>query len=309
MNTEIVVFSATEAALNDLATRYKNAVFDVTTPDGMGKAKSAYKDINAHSITLESARVKEKADSLAHGRRVDSEAKRIAEQLDALRLPIKAQIETETKREERERAEKVRLEVERIAAEEKARKDAEEAKMAADRAEITRQQAEIARAQREAAAEAEAARRKIDEEQRSARVKIEEAERQSRLAREAADRVALVARLKAEAEAKAVRDTEEAKLKAERDEIDRKARLLAEAERRERDAAEAKAKAIRDAEEAKQREIQRQRYEVADANSMLITFQERFRQLPQFAGVSKAISLYLVAQGLEDAPGRKVKAA
>jgi hypothetical protein len=123
----------------------------VSTDKGMGEAKGAYKEINQHSITLENARVKEKADSLAYGRFVDAEAKRIAEQLDALRLPIKEQIDEVAKREQREREAAVKAEEARILAEQAAAKAAEEAKMAAERAEIARQRAELeARAKTEA---------------------------------------------------------------------------------------------------------------------------------------------------------------
>lgn len=47
MNTQIAAYSATEAALIDLATKYKGVIYDVTTPSGMADAKAAYKDINA----------------------------------------------------------------------------------------------------------------------------------------------------------------------------------------------------------------------------------------------------------------------
>src|SRR5258708_2529252 len=166
MTTAVVAYSSTEAALADLTTKYKGVVYDVATEEGMFVAKAAYKDINTHSITLEKAREKEKAESLAYGRWVDSEAKRISEQLDALRLPIKSQIETETKRAEREKEEALRIEAERIAAEEKAKKDAEESRMAAERAEIARQQQELLKATQEAA-------KRVEEAKRASRPKIE----------------------------------------------------------------------------------------------------------------------------------------
>lgn len=51
--TSIVSYSATEAALSDLASRYKGVVFDVTTAKGMQEAKKAYQDINRHNLILE----------------------------------------------------------------------------------------------------------------------------------------------------------------------------------------------------------------------------------------------------------------
>ena len=116
--TKITAYSQVEAALSDLDARYRGFVTDVRTPSGLQSAKAAYKDVNQYSLALEAARVKEKAESLAYGRFVDSEAKRIADRIDALRLPIKDMIETETKREQREREEAIKREQERIAAEE-----------------------------------------------------------------------------------------------------------------------------------------------------------------------------------------------
>lgn len=282
MNTSIAAYSATEAALIDLATKYKGVVYDVATPTGMTDAKAAYKDINAHSITLEKAREKEKAESLAYGRFVDSEARRISERLDALRLPIKSIIETETKRLEREREEAVRKEAERIAAEDKARKDAEEAVLAAHRAEIARRQAELDQAEKKRLEEDAAARRKIEDEQRAARLKIEEEERAARKAREEADRIA-----------KSARDAEEARLKAERDAIDAAKREADRLAWEKHQAEEKETKRLRDIEDAKAREIQRQKNEILDANQMLQSFCTRFGHLPQFESVVGIIESFL----------------
>jgi hypothetical protein len=302
MNQEIVVFKPVAAALADLSARYKGVVFDVTTTDGMADAKASYKAINTHSITLEQARVKEKADSLAYGRFVDSEAKRIADALDALRLPIKAQIEIETKRAEREREAAVQAEKDRLAAEEKARKDAEEAKLAADRAEIARQRAEL-----EARAKAESDRleeARIQQEgiERAARAKIEEAERASRAAIEAQEREARMAREQADREAKAARDAEEARLKAERDRLDAEARAIAEAKRLAQEKVDAEAKAKREAEEAEQREKQRLANELLDGEEMLRTFYRKYGKRPEFQHIGKLI---LELLGPIDTPKRK----
>lgn len=271
----IVSYTPTEAALVELTAKYKNVVYDVITPDGMADAKAAYKDINAHSITLEKAREKEKAESLAYGRHVDAEAKRIAERLDFLRLPIKAQIETETKRAEREREEAVRKEAERLAAEQKAIKDAEEAKMAAERAEIARQQEELRKAQQEAA-------KRVEEAERASRLKIEEEERKARLAREESDRIA-----------KSAREAEESRLKAERERIDVERREIEDRQRKEREAQEAEAKRVREAEEAKARELLRQKNEILDANQMLESFCTRFGHLEQFEPIAGIIEAFL----------------
>lgn len=282
MNQEIVSYNPIKAAITSLSEKYSRAVFDVTTSKGMADAKAAYKDINTYSIALENARKREKQASLEFGRFVDSEAKRIDEQLEALRLPIKEQIETETKREERERAAAIEVERLRILAEQEAAKKAEEARMAEARAEIKRQQDELAKAAAEQARIAAESRAKIEAEERAARMKIEEEQRQERLARQAREEVERVKRAE-----------EEARLKAERDKIDAERRAVEEAKRKEHAEAEAKAKAIRDAEEAKQREIRRKEAEKADARGMAKLFRERYKHLPECAGVIAAINAYL----------------
>jgi hypothetical protein len=196
MNTEIAAYKPTEAVLADLASKYKGLVFDVKTEQGMADAKAAYKDINYHNNALEEARVKEKAESLAYGRFVDAEAARIRGQLDALRLPIKEQIESETKRLEREREAAIKAEMERQAAEERAKKEAEERRMAEERAELDRRRAALdaeERAARAARAEEEErmrqeraalerTRREQEERDRAERMRKEEVERAARKA-------------------------------------------------------------------------------------------------------------------------------
>lgn len=260
---EIASYSPTLAALATLEKDYKGVVFDVTTTDGMKDAKQSYKDINTHSITLEAARVAEKAASLAYGKFVDSEAKRIAERLDALRLPIKAQIEVETKRVEREKEESDRLAAEKFNREQAELKATEEAKLAEQRAEIARQQKEMEDAAR-------ASRLKIEEEERAHRAKIEEEQRAARLIQEEQDRIARLAR-----------EAEEAKLRAERERLAEEARIIAEAKRKEQEA-----------EEAKQREIQRQQNELLDGNAMLTLFKTRYGSRQEFAGIMAAIDFY-----------------
>jgi len=295
MNNAIVAYSATEAALTNLATRYKDVIFDVTKPDGMQDAKAAYKDINSHSITLEKAREKEKAESLAYGRWVDSEAKRIADKLDALRLPIKAQIETETKRIEQEREEKVRIEAERIAAEQKALKDTEEARMAAERAEIARQQAEIARAAQES-------RSKIEAEERAARERIETAERLARKEREEADRQARLAQQARDEVERVKRAEEEARLKSERDKLDAERRAVEDAQRKERETEEQRQRSARMAEEARLRAIKQQEADLVDAKGMLRLFITRYSGIAEFSVVVIAIDEYFKRESASRKP-------
>jgi hypothetical protein len=279
---EVVAYSPVKAALDDLEHKYKAVVFDVSTPAGMSTAKAAYKDINAYSIMLEAARVKEKADSLTYGRFVDSEAKRIADQLDALRLPIKNQIDEVAKAEQRAREAAIKEAQDRIIAEHEAAKAAEEKRMAEARAEIARQQAEIARQQREA-----------DEAARASRARIEADERAARQAREEADRAARREREEAEAAAKRIRDAEESKLKAERDRIDAEARALAQAQRAEQQRIEDAARKVRDEQLAQQRELERKRAFEADTAEYILTLRRRIHGNARYAGIAAAIDEYL----------------
>jgi len=286
---EIVAYSPTKAALADLTARFKGLVFDVTTPKGMADAKAAHKEIAAHRITLEKAREAEKAESLAYGRYVDSEAKKIAEQIAALEDPIKQQIEVETKREQRAREEAVRLETERLAKEEADRKAAEEAKLAKEREELARQRAEL-EAKEKARLEVEAeSRRKTEESERASRARIEEQERAARELVEKATREAEALR-RAELERQRVAD--EARRKAEA-EVEAKAKAereaKEEAERKVRAEAEAKAKAEQDRKDAEARERQRLVLEKADSRTSLELWRKRYGHLPEYAGVVRAI--------------------
>lgn len=274
MNTEIAAYKSTEAVLSDLAARYKDVVFAVTTTDGMMQAKAAYKDINTHSITLEKARTAEKEASLAYGRFVDSEARRIAEKLDALRLPIKQQIEMETKRVEREREERVRAEQVRIEAEQRAAREAEERKLAEERAELAKQRA------------------KLEAEQREARARIEAEALAAHKARIAEDDRRRAEREEADRKARAERAKEEERLRAERAVIERAKREQEEKERAERLAKEQAERTARLAEEAKQRAIQKEINDKTDARGMLASFVQRYGHIPEFADVVKAIKEY-----------------
>lgn len=275
MTTAIAEYSKTEAALAELAQKYKGVVWNVTNPTEMIEAKKARAEIRGYRTSLEKMRVQIKAPALERCRLIDTEAKRITQALEELENPIDEQIRAEEQKKERERLEKERIEAERIAAEEKAKKDAEEARMSAERAEIARKQAEIAAAEK-------ALQDKIEAEERAARLRIEEQERKARMEREEADRQARLAREAEEAKARKVREEEDARLKAERDKL--------EAERR---AEEDRKRKEREAEEARLREIRRQQAELADARGMLEMFVERYGHLKEFGRITPAIQAFL----------------
>jgi len=124
---EIAEYSKTQAALNELAQRYKNVVFDVTKKEGMAMALKGRAEIRGYRVALEKKRVEIKAPALERCKLIDSEAKRITAELVALEDPIDEQIKKEEARKEEERLAVVRAEEARIAAEQKAAKEAEEA--------------------------------------------------------------------------------------------------------------------------------------------------------------------------------------
>lgn len=264
MTTEITEYSQTEAALAELANKYKNIVFDVTTRDGMIAAKKARAEIRGYRIALEKMRVEIKAPALKRCQLIDSEARRITIELEALENPIDAQIKKEEARIEEERTRAAREEMERQAAIERAKREEEERKLAAEREEIARQRAELERQQREREEAERQARLKIEAEERAARMRIEEEERKARLAREEADR-----------QARAILEAEQAKL------------------RKEREAEEAKLKAERDRLEAEQREAQRKAAEKLDGRAMLQTFVKRFGHVQEFYAIVAAINAFL----------------
>lgn len=278
MSTAIQEYSKTDAALAELAQRYKGVLFDVSTREGMQTAVKGRAEIRGYRVALEKTRKEIKAPALERCNLIDSEARRITRELESLELPIDEQIKAEETRKELERTAAARAEQARIEAEQAAIKKEEEDRMAAERAEIARKQAEIAAAEK-------AAREKIEAEERAARLRIEEQERAARMQREEADR-----------KARQEREAEEARLKSERDKLEMERRAVEEAQRKERESAEAKARAEREAEEAKKREIERQANELKDGRELLNTFVTRFGKRKEFAPVAAAISAFLGGQ-------------
>lgn len=116
MSTSIAEYTATEAALAGFRTKYENAVFPVTTTKGMTEAKQARAELREHRVALEKERVRIKAPALERCRQIDSEAKRITAELEALECPIDDQIKAEEQRKEREKLAREQAERERVEA-------------------------------------------------------------------------------------------------------------------------------------------------------------------------------------------------
>lgn len=114
MTTAITEYSATEAALTELAARFKGVVFDVTTTKGMDEAKKGRAEIRTLRTSLEAKRVEIKKPALERCRLIDAEAARITSALTELESPIDALIKKEERRKEEERAAKAKAEADRI---------------------------------------------------------------------------------------------------------------------------------------------------------------------------------------------------
>lgn len=115
MTTAITEYSKTDAALADLAGRFKGVVFDVKDPKGMQEARHARAELRNYRVDLEKVRVEIKAPALERCRLIDAEAKRITAALVELEDPIDATIKVEEKRKEREAQERAEAERQRVA--------------------------------------------------------------------------------------------------------------------------------------------------------------------------------------------------
>ena len=103
MSNPITEYSNTEAALIVLRERYEGVSFMVDVPAGMKEAREARGEIRGYRVDLEKLRKDIKAPALEHCRAIDSEAKRITEELTALEQPIAEQIKAVEARKEAER--------------------------------------------------------------------------------------------------------------------------------------------------------------------------------------------------------------
>lgn len=236
----LVTYNVTEAAIAAIAE--KCAPLSADTSQGYEEVRLAIANIRETRVAIEKRRVELKADALAYGRLVDSEAKRFTDLLVAIEEPLKqkkADVDYEKSRvkaekeaaerkvvEDRIRAEQAaedaRLKAERDAEEARLRtlREAEEAKLADERARLAEERRiadEAARVQREAFEAEQAATRKAQQAEQARldaeRAAVEKERRAVAAEREAAERAEFerVAKVKAE---------EEAKAKAERERVE-----------------------------------------------------------------------------------------
>lgn len=226
-STHVVEYSVSDAAIDKLRERY--AGLTIANTADYERVRVGIGELRDIRVQVEKTRVELKADALAYGRKVDTEAKRITALLLEIEEPLKlekSKVDDEKARIKREKEEAERA---RIEAELKATRDAEEAAAKAERDRIAAEQkAESERLAKERA-ELEKERAAAEEERRKAQAIIDE---QNRIAQ-------------------AKLDEEAAKLKAERERL---AREQFEREAKERAEADARAKVEREAAEKKDRE-------------------------------------------------------
>lgn len=233
--TELIKYSVTDAEIAALRERVGSLT---VAGDGYESVRLAISEVRDLRVAVEKRRVELKADALAWGRKVDTEAKRITTLLSAIEDPLKVQkdaVDAEKERQKQAAIDAKRLEMEaQLRAEReaedarlKALRDAEEARLAEERARLDSERRALDEARRQADA--------VEAERR-------EQERQQRAAEEArlrAERDAL------EAERRAVQQERE---RAEREEFERQARVRAEREAAEAVERERVAKIAREAE-------------------------------------------------------------
>lgn len=149
VSTSIQEYEKTALALAELERRYKGVRYDVNTKDGLLAATKARAELRTLRVALEKTRVAIKAPALKRTQEIDTEARRLTSAISELEDPIDAQIKAEQIRKENERLAAERAEQERIAAEQEAIRQAEQRKIEEAQAEIRRRQDELDRAERE----------------------------------------------------------------------------------------------------------------------------------------------------------------
>lgn len=114
--TAIAEYSRIAAALALLSEKYKGAVYEVTTKQGLVTAKAARSELRGYRTNLEAVRKNIKGPALERCRLIDAEAKEITAGLSALEDPIAAQIKIEEDRIEAEREAKLQADIRRVEA-------------------------------------------------------------------------------------------------------------------------------------------------------------------------------------------------
>lgn len=114
VTSALAEFDKVAAGLAALEKSYKGVLYEVATREGMKAAVEARREIKAPRVALERCRREAKKPLLELGRKLDSEAKRITEALEALEDPIDLQIKTEEDRLHNEAVARAAAETRRI---------------------------------------------------------------------------------------------------------------------------------------------------------------------------------------------------
>lgn len=301
ITTTIVEYDPVAAGLVELRRLYQNVTYEVQTPAGMKLAKCARAEIKGLRVQVEATRKEIKAPALERCRLIDSEAKRITEELIALEQPIDQQIKSEQqrRREAREAAEEA--ERERLAAIERAKLAAE--REAQEKA-AAEQKAKLEAIRAELEAKAKADQERIDAE----RAKLAQERAEQEAAIEAAKAKAAA---EAEAERKRLAAVEEQRIAKERERIAKEeADLAAERERlaAEKAAADAKAKAEREAREAAERKA-REEAEAANLAALRAREADEIERADLIGAATDVVACFERWGVADELPARKLAAA
>ncbi len=246
ISTVVVKYDISEAQI--AAARAKCELMACDTPKGYEEVRVAIADLRDTRVKIEKRRVELKADALAYGRLVDSEAKRYTTMLFEIEEPLKAKKQVVDDEKDRVRREaevarqreleaKVRSEREAEEARLRAEREAEEARLAEERARLDAERAALAEERRQAdeaaRIERQAAQARREAEEAAQRAEGEALRAQLRREREAAETAAVAERALFEAE----QARQQAAARAEREALDAERRAVA-AEREQAERAE-----------------------------------------------------------------------
>jgi hypothetical protein len=115
VSTALVKIDKVAAGIADLRAKYGSVVFDVATAKGMKEACEARAEIREPRYEVEKLRKAAKRPILDLGKKLDTEAERITNELLVIEGPVDLQIKTEETRKENERQAKAAAEAQRIA--------------------------------------------------------------------------------------------------------------------------------------------------------------------------------------------------
>lgn len=257
-----VVFNIALANVAELAEQFRG--LKATDNKSYEVVKKARATMRSGRTELDRRRKSLKADAIAYGKLVDSEAAKIVEAILEVENPLANEIERYEQERDAARLAAEQAEREKIEAEIRAKQEAEEAErqriLAEQQATIDAQRAELEAARKQMAearaAEEERRRKEQEAEDERRRIEAEKLERERAELQAIRDKLEAERRAVEEAEAKrkeAERLEQEAKDRAAREEVEAARRKLEEERKRLEAEQAAKEKAEREAAEAEQR--------------------------------------------------------